>query len=220
MIYALHGMLGGPEDWEALGLDDLVALNLWDYHGSLEEVGAQIAQDVAGRGDPEPVLMGYSMGGRLALHALLDRPVLWKRAIIISAHPGLKSEAERVARRASDAVWAEKVRGMAWSDFLREWNAQPVLAGQAASPEQLALESRRGAIARAFVDWSLGAQQPVDLKMETMGFEIDWITGEQDAKFTALAETLSGVTHHIVPDCGHRVPFERPEFLGAIVGTR
>lgn len=217
-------MLGGPADWDAIssGRDDFRALDLWDYSGSLDEVGEQIACKIEATGDPEPVLLGYSMGGRIALHALVAKPRLWKRAIIISAHPGLASEAEREQRLAADRVWADKARTISWSDFLTEWNAQPVLADQEKSSAQLKLENRRERVAAAFESWSLGEQQHVASHLTSCHFPITWVTGEEDQKFTELGAEMGQVIpdfeHRIIEGCAHRVIFEKPDAIARMLG--
>ncbi|MCX6865074.1 MAG: hypothetical protein NTV46_02435, partial [Verrucomicrobia bacterium] len=72
-------------------------------------------------------LLGYSMGGRLALHALLEENPPWQAAIIVSAHPGLEAEAERETRRTADAAWAHQALTGNWQEFLAAWDAQPML---------------------------------------------------------------------------------------------
>ncbi|MCB1093472.1 MAG: hypothetical protein KDL87_18185, partial [Verrucomicrobiae bacterium] len=86
MIHALHGNLGQPSDWDRLGLADLSAADLWEWQErvpgiGLNSFGGAYSQSV-GRWDSTSVVMGYSLGGRLALHALLARPELWKGAVV------------------------------------------------------------------------------------------------------------------------------------------
>lgn len=85
-------------------------MDLWRFLDccpmSMPEFGRALnreAEAVTGR----KILVGYSMGGRLALHALLEGG-LWDAAILISPHPGLESEEERAARRAGDAEWGSR----------------------------------------------------------------------------------------------------------------
>ena len=108
MIWALHGAVGMAADWRQFAaampshLGGVRRLDLWRFLDccpmSLDECGRALAEEIK-RIDPEPTLIGYSMGGRLALHAMLNQPGLWKSAVIISAHPGLKNESDRVERR-------------------------------------------------------------------------------------------------------------------------
>lgn len=201
-------------------------LDLWRFLDCcpmpLDKIGNTLAEEIR-RVDPEPILVGYSMGGRLALHALLADPDLWKAGVIISAHPGLRNESERIQRRQKDAEWSTLALKGEWSDFLEQWNDQGVLAGAGEMPDRLGLKSRRASVARSFVDWSLGAQADLSLDLKKVTCPVLWLTGESDTKFTDIAQRVVGnlpkAEHQIIPQCGHRIPWEKPsEFLQVCEG--
>ena len=75
------------------------------------------------------MLLGYSLGGRLALHALLHAPELWAGALVVGADTGLADPKEREARVRWDAAWAERFLNEPWEDVLRDWDAQAVFGG-------------------------------------------------------------------------------------------
>ena len=240
MIWALHGAVGRAADWRAFaaglpsGFGAVRRLDLWRFLDccpmSLEAFGNALTEEIV-RIDPEPVLLGYSMGGRLALHSLLARPSLWKAAIIVSAHPGLKSCDERAQRRERDAEWSALALKGEWSDFLKQWNAQSVLGGAGDLPDRSKLKDRRASVARSFVDWSLGAQADLIPELGKITCPLLWVTGERDVRFTQIARqavpNLPRGRHQIIADCGHRVPWEQPaafcdactEFLGNALET-
>ncbi|BDS06171.1 putative 2-succinyl-6-hydroxy-2,4-cyclohexadiene-1-carboxylate synthase [Oceaniferula spumae] len=223
MIWALHGAVGRAADWRDFatamreGGEEVRRLDLWRFLDCcpmpLKTFGDTLATEIS-RIDPSPTLVGYSMGGRLALHALLAQPKFCKAAVIISAHPGLTDENECRQRREHDAEWSARALKGEWSEFLDQWNQQGVLEG-VEMPERLSLKDRRASIARSFVDWSLGAQQDLTPRLSEIQCPVKWITGERDAKFTEIAaeavQNLKNAEHVIVPDCGHRVPWEQPE---------
>jgi 2-succinyl-6-hydroxy-2,4-cyclohexadiene-1-carboxylate synthase len=162
------------------------------------------------------MLAGYSMGGRLALHALLADASPWQAAVIVSAHPGLESEEERAARRAHDADWAMRALTGDWAAFLADWNSQPVLTGGIPGGDEAARASRlmlrRREIARSFVDWSLGAQEALWDRLPEIRVPVLWITGAEDEKFTALAARacarMPAASHVVIEGAGHRVPWD------------
>ena len=164
-------------------------------------------------------LMGYSMGGRLALHALLENGHPWDAAVIVSAHPGLENETEREARRAADAAWASRALTAPWAEFLAAWDAQPVLGGAIPRPPGAvsSLATRRGEIARSFVDWSLGAQEPLWDRLHGIAIPVLWVAGENDARFLDLARRAADVMPHatlaVAPAAGHRVPWQAGDWL-------
>ena len=226
MIWCLHGTLGQAGDWDAfsqaLAKKGKICrgVELWRFlecEGlSLVDWAAAFNAEVKAAGEEENVMVAYSMGGRLGLHALLESPELWNRAVIVSAHPGLKEESARLERMASDAAWAGQALTSDWQQFLQKWDAQPVLGERAEqkSDPRIKLVNRRRAIARSFMEWSLGKQENTAVRFGELTCPLLWVTGERDEKFTALAaETVSDLPkgrHEVLP-AGHRVPWEKPE---------
>src|SRR5690242_6488130 len=114
ILYCVHGFLGQASDWE-----DILPPYLRKFAFDLFSPGAssQPAFDFNALGgwindtavkSPGPrVLVGYSLGGRIALHALTRKPEIWSAAVIISAHPGLSDPTERQKRIENDEKWAE-----------------------------------------------------------------------------------------------------------------
>ena len=229
MIWCLHGAMGQAGDWDEFSRgmaahgQSCRAVELWRFleceGRGLADWAAVFNAEVRAAGEGENVLVGYSMGGRLALHALLDAPDLWQKAVIVSAHPGLQSEEERLQRMASDAEWAGRALTSDWSQFLRLWDAQKVLQGGApAEPDpRMKLINRRRALARSFMEWSLGKQENLRGRLGAIACPVLWITGTQDEKFTSLAREalpLLEEGQHQEVDCGHRVVTEAGcEFL-------
>jgi len=214
MIYALHGMMGHCSDWDALELD-LKAVELWQaFSGSDKPDLESWAQSFNGSvsDDNEKILIGYSMGGRLALHVLLNQPNIWKGAVVISTHPGLQDDGERKTRLEDDLQWASRARDLSWSDFLVQWNDQAVLKIGGKSKSQATLEDSRDSVALAFECWSLGNQADLRSALSECSVPILWITGALDEKFTALAAEVAASNARFeyvaIPGAGHRLLFE------------
>jgi 2-succinyl-6-hydroxy-2,4-cyclohexadiene-1-carboxylate synthase len=210
-ILALHGNLGTSADWALPGYPDIHPIDLWDHVALDFSAFAAALAGPLSVGLEKPVLAGYSLGGRLALHALAAFPDRWGGAVIISAHPGLCCVEDRLARRTSDAIWAERARTMDWGAFLDQWNAQP-LFGEV-SPDlrarQATLEPRREAVATAFETWSLGRQEDLRSRLGRFTEPVLWINGERDFRFTQIGAEMAGVfpdfRHIVMPEVGHRV---------------
>lgn len=208
-IIALHGNFGSPEIWDEFPIQGIVPVDLWQYSGlSYPKFADQLVEDFASNGR-KPILMGYSLGGRLAMNVLSLYPENWSGAVLLSAHSGIADFSDKDARLESDLEWARRVREEPWEEVLRAWNEQTVLANSPVWPCVEQLESRREQIAEAFDNWSLGRQ--VDLKASLGRFTapVLWITGEDDEKFTQVGREMDGIfrdfQHVIVPNCGHRV---------------
>ena len=226
----LHGAVGLAADWRSFAkrLAEMKtgsrAVDLWRFLECqplpLEKFGAAFNADAMdGSLRFRKALLGYSMGGRLALHALLGKPHPWQAAVIISAHPGLENDQDRESRRAADAAWASMALTGEWRHFLTNWNSQPLLG--ASLPREPGADSllvmRRREIARSFVDWSLGMQQPLWDRLHEITIPVLWVAGENDVKFRALAERavslMPQATLAIAPNAGHRVPWETEKWL-------
>jgi len=179
MIRTLSGFLGLPSDWDFLP---------WPHSSS--------------EGD---VLLGYSMGGRLALQ-LLERE-RFAKAIIVSA--GLN--APDGERRKRDAEWARRFESEAWTSLMQRWNAQPVFGGHVV--ERREEDYDRAELARQLIEWSPAVLPPP--RLESIETPVLWIAGERDAKYVEVGrqavERLPHAELWICPDAGHRVPWEQPE---------
>ena len=215
---ALHGFLGRGADW-----DDVLPgswsrpdwLPLFDSAASLEDVASNLNQTAEG-----DVLLGYSMGGRIALHMLIADPQRWRRAVIVSASPGI-TESERPSRLANDQRWAQRFRTDDWDAVIADWNAQPVFSQD--PPDRLPrreLDFDRELLARALVVGSVANQRDLREDLARLQVPILWIAGAKDAKYASLAQecaALNPIFSNRTLDAGHRVPWGNvAEFQAAL----
>ena len=172
----------------------------------------------------EPVtLAGYSMGGRIALHAALALGDRIERLVLIGASPGLADPAERTARAGADAALAARIEAIGLEAFVREWSAQPLFAGMPRGVAELAeadrMSNTAAGLAAALRGLGTGVMPPLWERLGELGIAVDLVVGERDAKFRAIAaEMLSAMRDarlHVVPGAGHAVQLEAP---GAVAG--
>ncbi len=229
MIHFLHGNAGLPDDLMPLVLaigQRFHAWHLWHTLADHPEANsfdgfAKLLNDIAALDTHRPrVLLGYSLGARLALHALTQQPQLWDAAILISAHPGLRTDEERAARLRQDHVWSVRFLRDPWPDVMAAWNAQPVLAGETVPANDHRLtETWRRAIAHACDVWSLARQADLRPRLPSVQCPVLWITGARDKKFAALAADactlLPHASHVIMPESGHRAHLDQPAAVAA-----
>lgn len=220
------------DDWRGFSVPgwSVKRVDLWRFLDccpmSMPAFGEALNEEARATPDRK-VLLGYSMGGRLALHALLAGGP-WEAGVVVSAHPGLRDEQERADRRARDAEWAAKALRGEWSEFLSAWNDQGVLRSSDKSapifdePSRQRLELRRQAVARSFMDWTLGGQEFLGSELDKIECPLLWAAGAQDEKFRTLAEGVAAsrpLLHlWLAEDAGHRVPWEVPEAFSQKVG--
>ena len=161
-------------------------------------------------------MLGYSLGGRLALHACLSRPDLWDAAIVVGADPGLESQEEKKLQLDRDRNWAERLKRKPLERLLDEWDAQSVFCGiENQAPRNLG-EMDPDTLSQQFEVFSKGLQQNLVPKLAELGRPpVLFVSGEKDQKYKDIGEKLakssSVVTAQIVVNAGHRVPWENPE---------
>jgi 2-succinyl-6-hydroxy-2,4-cyclohexadiene-1-carboxylate synthase len=177
----------------------------------------------------EPVhLLGYSMGGRLALFFALRYPDRVRSLILESASPGLADAGERQARQAADDALADRIvdRGMAW--FAEYWGSLPLFASQARLPEETCRRLRRqrlgnspSGLAGSLRGMGTGVQPALWGELGALRHRSLLVVGELDAKFRAInaqmAAVLPGARLAVIPACGHVPHLEAPEAFGACV---
>jgi 2-succinyl-6-hydroxy-2,4-cyclohexadiene-1-carboxylate synthase len=234
-IVWLHGFLGQGSDWGGVAgaLADRwqsVLVDLPGHGGSRfreAPTGSGVGQaaravlhalDAAGIGQAH--LVGYSLGGRVALRLLALAPERWRGIVLESASPGLADAAERRTRRAADLALAGRLATQPLADFLRNWYAQPLFASLAARPELLALLLARRAgqdaaqLAWALAWYSVGRQAPLWPCLPRLPGPALLLAGELDPKYCAaahrMAATWPAARVAILTGCGHNTHLENP----------
>jgi 2-succinyl-6-hydroxy-2,4-cyclohexadiene-1-carboxylate synthase len=171
-------------------------------------------------------LCGYSMGGRIALHAALALGDRVERLILVGASPGLADPAEREARRAADDALAARIEAIGMEAFAREWGAQPLFAGQ---PERVAaaahadrLRNTPEGLGAALRGLGTGTMEPVWGRLGELAIPVVLVVGERDEKFRAIAARMAAAIPRaevrVIRDAGHAVQLERPEAVAAAIG--
>lgn len=212
-IIGLHGFLGSPSDWNAF--ENVIAYPIAAAE-NFYEWAKNFNRWVEANTDGPRTLVGYSMGGRLGLQALLQNPSLWSRAVLISTHPGLEDEQEKLARIESDAVWAKRFREDPWELLMDDWERQPIFKDSIRLNRK---DGNREMLARQLECFSLGRQEDFRLRLESINVPIQWVTGSKDVKFEQLAKEV--IKHHTYSahrslEGSHRVIFEVPHFFSLI----
>ncbi len=164
-------------------------------------------------------LAGYSMGGRVALHAALSLGERVERLVLVGASPGLADAAERTARAAEDAALADRIEAIGLEAFVREWSAQPLFAGMPRGIADVALADRMrntaAGLAAALRGLGTGVMPPLWDRLAELAVPVELVVGERDEKFRAIAERMEAALPdarlHVVPGAGHAVHLEAPD---------
>jgi len=183
------------------------------------------AQRLAGE-FPNAAYVGYSMGGRVALHVALDHPGSVSHLVLCSTTAGIEDDDERAARRTSDDSLARRIRSIGVDAFVDEWTAQPMFASLRRSTTDEEIRKANSAEGLATSLETMGTGQQVSLwpRLHELSMPVLVVTGTKDAKFTAIGKRMKqmigdNATHVEVTDAGHSVPFERPAEFGALLSA-
>lgn len=234
-VLALHGFTGCGNDFDCVrhffpdtffDSPDLHGKDVRKDFPSLLDMLSERFERLSG--NLPRVLLGYSMGGRIALHLALKlsrENALRKgdRLVLISASPGIADEAERRERQKSDTLLAEKIINAASAEsFYAYWKTLPIIASQADIPEPWRtriLESRAIADktnwANSLAIVGTGTLPPLWDELAEITCETFLVCGENDAKFSQIAERMSERMPDSrvikIPHCGHAPHLENPQ---------
>jgi 2-succinyl-6-hydroxy-2,4-cyclohexadiene-1-carboxylate synthase len=250
-LVLLHGFTGAPASYDATRRHlrtydrDLVHVPLLMGHGPAAAVRAQQPCDASpfevevrllgdqlhalGVAQDNPaILVGYSLGARLALGLLVTRPELFRHGVLIGVNPGLQTEAARVARRHEDEHHAALLSNQGLEAFLSMWQAQPLFDTQSALPDSSRAQqdaTRRAhtaeGLARSLRRTGLAEMPNYTPQLGELTTPLHLVVGERDLKFRQIAERMAAVMPAaklaVVPGVGHNVPLEAPQALAALL---
>jgi len=199
--------------------EDLCAKQFQSFDNWTDDFCGRVKAQANGE---KSILLGYSLGGRLALHASLQNPNLWKSAIVVGADPGLESEEEKKLQLNRDRNWADRLKKEPLEHLVREWDEQPVFCGIENSAPRNLEELDPIQLSQQFEVFSKGLQQNlVPALSELKTPPVLFLAGEKDKKYQQigdeLAELCPVVKSQWVEDSGHRVPWENPESFSRIL---
>jgi 2-succinyl-6-hydroxy-2,4-cyclohexadiene-1-carboxylate synthase len=188
------------------------------------ELGAVLG-DISALAPPAFTLVGYSMGGRIALHVALAMPQRITRLVLIGASPGISDPVQRQSRRDADEGLAQEIERGSVEQFAHRWAQTPVLSGQSPAVAAVAhadrLRSPPAGLARALRGLGTGVLPSLWERLGELAIPVTLVAGERDAKFRDLAVRMSAAIADaqvtIVPGAGHAVHLERPAQLAAII---
>lgn len=234
-VLLLHGFLGAKEEWdeiiEALREDFLcIAPDLPGHGGSvglsypdaytIEGAAREVTALLDGLGISRVALVGYSMGGRLALHLALRHPERFSGLFLESSSPGIEEERERAVRRMEDERCARQLESVGLEAFVEEWYRQPLFASLRRREDLLGrtvrhrLSNDPHELARSLRAMGTGNQRPLWDDLEKLAVPTLAVVGELDEKYSAICSRMReecGVPVARVPGAGHNVHLEAPD---------
>ena len=242
-VLLLHGFLGSSADWLPVAqrlraawrcqLVDLPGHGRAHFPKHPERYTLAGAAQAVLAGVTEPVhLVGYSMGGRLALRLALQHPEKFLSLTLISSSPGLVTAAARAARRRADDALAAELETRGLNEFLSSWYAQNPFGTLRRKPalwRRLLARRRKNdaaALARALRGCSVGRQRSLWPQLPKLRLPVLLVAGRGDEKYVRLMRqmqrripgaklcVLPGASHAVVAEQPARVARELVKFLG------
>ena len=235
-VFFLHGFTGSSENWtphlaalrafttvrvDFLGhgrSDAPAAMHRYGMEACVDDVLA--IQDHLGI--QRCAIVGYSMGGRVAMRVALQAPERLWGLVLESASPGIANPTDRKDRLIQDARLAERIRKEGVVAFANYWQALPLFASQSRLPETARqvlrdqrLQHTAEGLANSLEGLGAGMQEPVLQRLRGLRLPVLLLAGALDAKYCELAYEMATLLPqccaHVVPDAGHAIHLERPD---------
>jgi 2-succinyl-6-hydroxy-2,4-cyclohexadiene-1-carboxylate synthase len=182
----------------------------WTFEERLEEIASATR--------PGDALVGYSMGGRLALHAALREPAKLGALVLVGVSAGIEDRVEREDRRRSDESLAEWMERRSIEEVVERWESQPVFASQSDGlrawqrPGRLSHDPRL--LAQLLRSAGQGALDPVWAQLRTVSCPVLLTAGENDRRYGSaarkMADRMQNARVRLIPGAGHAPQLEQP----------
>lgn len=237
-LLLLHGFMGSADDWLPFQYewmqDHLTIAPDLPGHGRtatptdpartyIDAVAADLLAICDEYAPDRPVdLLGYSMGGRVALAFALSNPQRVRSLMLESASPGLHSEEERATRRADDEARAQLLEREGVEAFVNAWEALPLWTSQARLPQATRDALRRDrlrntptGLAASLRGLGTGSQPSYWERLKELQMPVLLIAGALDEKYAALAQKMAAQISQaqlaLIEQAGHNVHLEAPQ---------
>lgn len=185
---------------------------------SLQETGDELADIAFGK-----VLIGYSMGARMSLHAAIQHPDALTGLVLVSGTPGIEDDSERAARARADEELASRIESIGTPAFIQEWIQQPLFARSKFSNEEIQDRSRNtpASLATSLRKCGTGQQESLWVHLQEINIPVLLICGSRDEKFIEIAKRMNQLIPHstlrVLDKAGHNAHLDQPEAFAQAV---
>lgn len=173
-------------------------------------------------------LLGYSLGGRVALHFALEAPEMLTALVLESASPGIADPTDREVRRRSDADLADSILRNGLEAFVDRWQSQPLFASQSRLPGDTQQRQRTQRLAQnpqglanSLRGMGAGSQDYLQPRLQALYVPALFLAGGLDPRYAALAPSMAAEAPHaryqVTDDAGHAVHLEMPAEFEAVI---
>jgi 2-succinyl-6-hydroxy-2,4-cyclohexadiene-1-carboxylate synthase len=233
-VMFLHGLTGSAENFDHIAVNlscKCIAVDL-PGHGKTnpipdadrfrpERVIADLLKITQILAEGAVILVGYSMGARLAMQMALFHPSIIVKLVVESGNPGIVDETDRRNRLDQDKLLAQRIK-LDYTHFLKIWNRLPLFDSPASAPaspagnfSKIQLAQNPAGIALSLVMNSTGLMAPMQNQLNNLTMPVHAITGANDHKYCSIWSDikthLPNINHNIIADAGHRVHLDNPQ---------
>jgi 2-succinyl-6-hydroxy-2,4-cyclohexadiene-1-carboxylate synthase len=226
----LHGFTGSPASFAALTPPRLALAPPLAGHAAVP-ASAHFWAEVERLGALVPdanKLFGYSLGARLSLGLLARYPRRFDQAVLVSAHPGLRTDRQRDLRRTEDDRYIRLLRERGLPEFVAVWEAQGMWRSQDALPATVRADKHRErlthtaeGLARCLASVGLGQMPDLRAQLAQSVCSVEFLVGGQDRKFLEAAQELCAIMPrarlHVAENHGHDLVLECPQFCSTFL---
>ncbi|MCH1625437.1 2-succinyl-6-hydroxy-2,4-cyclohexadiene-1-carboxylate synthase [Fredinandcohnia quinoae] len=239
----LHGFTGSSKSWKQIVsilqsdfqciLIDIIGHGMTDSPSDYKRYEIQkVACDILSILDSLKIktinLVGYSMGGRLAIAIATLYQNRISKLILESSSPGLQTEEDRKTRRHADEKLAMKIEKEDIEQFVHYWENIPLFSSQKKLPLETQFAIRNGrlsnsniGLANSLRGMGTGAQDSYWGHLSQLEIPTLLLCGQLDEKFCKIAESMKNQLPNArkieINGAGHAIHVENPKFFGKIV---
>ncbi len=178
--------------------------------------------------DRRTLVVGYSLGARLALGLAVRHPQRLHGCICVSGRDGLANATARQQRRADDASWIELLTTQGLAAFVERWQRGPLFAALSGLPESVLAEQRAerlshtvAGLAHSLRVTGLAEMPCYAERWQEVELRVELLAGEADPAFCQHAEAIVGKLSRgrltRVPSASHNLLLERPELVASFI---
>ncbi len=222
----LHGFMGNYQDWNTITKTlknhfYCICIDL-PGHGSSPNISDKETFFLFMKAliikQSSPYIVGYSMGGRVALDLLYHHSELFshlKGLVLESSHPGLHDKSDKQQRLINDQKLLSSISDQAALQFfLQKWYRVPLFGNISSHPDfKQLIQNKKVSSVQNWQDsldcWSLGRQEDCSSVLQELSTY--FIYGEHDLKYRQIAKTLKcECKTHVIKGAAHNTHYEQP----------
>lgn len=231
----LHGFMGSHHDFGQISeqlpgqvlVPDLLghgqssrSHHQHDYQ--MERQAADLASLLEQLQVKQVILVGYSMGGRLALDFALRYPDLVQALVLESSTAGIADKMARQKRIEHDEQQAQQLENESFSRFVDYWESLPLFESQKHLPTNIQQKIREQrlrqdpqVLAASLRGMGTGSMPDLWKQLPQLTCPTTLLTGKLDAKFNKLTsqmkELIPKAQRYVLSGAGHNLHLEKPE---------